>query len=110
MIMFKHSQAQNFMPCVNSGPNTASCEEMHSQSRESSPSSLPQEKLQHASIDSPQMKVGKGLSKRKKKGFSVSFWGLEENIIYMNFLKAKEALFTSSRLERKQMKINIMMS
>lgn len=36
-------------------------------------------------------------------------WKLNENIAYMNFLKANEALFSGSKIERKYMKINMLM-
>lgn len=109
--MFKHTQGQHFEPSANPEANTIPGEETHSHTQESSFHSLSREKLQVAAVaHSPHIKAGKGGPRRKKNGFSVSLWRLEENVAYMDFLKTNEALFTASKIERKNKKINILMS
>lgn len=62
-------------------------------------------------IDSPyQVKIKKETQTRKKRRFNKSLWTLQENMKYVRFLQDNRELFTSTKENRRMLKINKMIS
>ncbi len=62
-------------------------------------------------IDNPsEIKINKEVLFRKKRRFNKSLWTLQENMKYVRFLQENREIFTSTKENRRLLKINKMIS